>query len=509
MLVPFSRYALPARFRNLTAVAFLIVVCSAPRSERVWAASPVESLQDAVVKVAEQLKPSVVNIRSEQVRKRAPENFGDMFPNFPFDMVPPQTPPRAPGRKERGESLGTGIVVREDGYILTNNHVVKDATDVKVVFDAGSDQPEEVSAKIVATDAEVDIAILKIERKGLTPVELGDSAALKVGSFVVAIGSPFRFEHTVTFGVVSAKGRHLTDESMGLSLQDYIQTDASINRGNSGGPLVDINGKVVGINTAIYTPTGGNIGIGFAVPIDAVKRILPHLIKGEKIERGWLGIKFGALSKDKAEIWGITQGFEVSGFTDGSPAEKAGMQEGDILVEMDGQKLTSSEQLRAMVAGSDPGKKMKAKVLRIENDKVQEKDLEIILGERPSEGNTQESGKNPSLLGLSVQAATPENLKRWGLPENAKGVIVAEVDEEGPAADAEINRGELITTIIRDRNNIRTIRNVGDYNQALEGVKPGNKVLIRLQNREGDVRTAILTAREPGKEERRDEDKER
>lgn len=467
------------------------------------AASAVESLQEALIKVAEQLKPSVVNISSEQVikQRRGQGDPEDFFKNFPFGEQFPFTPPRppGPGGRDKETSLGTGIVVREDGYILTNNHVVRDATTVKVVFDDGSDQPESVAAKVIGTDPEADIAVLKIAKQGLKAVEFGDSEALKVGSLVIAIGSPYRFEHTVTFGVVSAKGRHLVDESRSLSLQDYIQTDASINRGNSGGPLVDINGKVVGINSAIWTPTGGNIGIGFAVPINTVKSILPKLIKGEKIERGWLGIQFRPLSKDTAEFLGVPQGFEVSEVLQGSPSEKAGIQKGDIIVEFDGKKLTSSEQLRSAVAALQPGKTIKVKVLRTENDKVQEKEISIALGTRPGGGAEPANPEMASLLGLSVQEATPENLRRFGHPDNTKGVLVTEVEPGSAADDAEITPGDLVIALARDKNRIQTVRTVKDYNQMVENLKEGDRIFIRLQNAEGLIRTQLLVARKAEK----------
>ncbi|NCO32712.1 MAG: hypothetical protein AUJ92_08710 [Armatimonadetes bacterium CG2_30_59_28] len=490
-----------SRFTFAIALSFL----AAPWAYSVataQAASPVEILQQSVIDVAEKLKPSVVNIRAEQ--KAAPRdtrNFEEFFKNFPFgDMVPPF---RMPPPQEKAESLGTGVIIREDGHIVTNFHVVDGASSVKVVFDAGSDQPEEVAAKIVGTDSEADIAVLKIEKKGLNAAKLGDSDTLKVGSFVIAIGSPFRFEQTVTFGVISAKGRHLIDETVGsLTLQDYIQTDAAINRGNSGGPLVDIRGNVVGINTAIWSPTGGNIGIGFAVPINSIKAILPQLIKGEKVERGFLGIEFGPLTREKADFWGVSNGFVVSKVMPGGPSEAAGLKEGDVIVGLNGKPLQSSEELRAIVAGMFPGTSLTVKVLRVVDEKIQEKEIKVTLGQRPSKESMGEpAGTTQSLLGMSVQEASAENLKQWGLPENSVGVIVSAVNDDGPAAKAEVAPGDLVIEIRRrDPIRIARVRSMEEYNRAIVDMKAGDKVMLRVTNRTNRTRYAVITAEEPKKD---------
>jgi len=466
------------------------------------AGTAVEALQQTIIEVVEKLKPSVVNIRAEQKIKRSSrDDFEEFFKNFPFGDIMPyfRTPPT-----EKAESFGTGVIIQSDGYIVTNFHVVDGATSVKVVFADGSDQSEETPAKIVGTDSESDIALLKIEKTGLPAAELGDSDALKVGSFVIAIGSPFQFEQTVTFGVVSAKGRHLLDEAEGyLTLQDYIQTDAAINRGNSGGPLVDINGKVVGINTAIWSPTGGNIGIGFAVPINSVKAILPQLMKGEKVERGFLGIEFRPLSREKAEFWGVRNGFEVAKVLPGGPAEAAGLKEGDVIVALDGKPVQSSDEFRTKVAGLRPGTSVTVKVLRVVDEKIQEKEIKVTLGQRPAKGTPAEPARTKSLLGMAVQEASPENLRRWGLPENSVGVIVTAVDEDGPAAKADVSPGDLITEIYRkDPTRIFRIRSINDFNRATANVKPGDKVMMRLTDRLGRSRYVIITAEEPAKDEK-------
>lgn len=477
---------------------FAITVAGAP----LLAENAAESLQNIFSSVAEKVIPSVVNITSESKVKNQPGMFTWPFDEeFPFPF-PFREKPEAPGGPRKAYSLGTGTVIRADGYIVTNNHVVKDGTSLKVIFKAEADQPDEVKATVVGSDPEADIAVLKVNRTGLQPVELGDSDAIKVGAWVIAIGSPYQFTHSVTVGVVSAKGRHLLDQSNRSTLQDYIQTDASINRGNSGGPLVDIHGKVIGISTAIFTPTGGNIGIGFAVPINTVKEILPQLIEGVKIQRGWLGIEYQPISKEMAKAYGITTGYFVSYVVPDTPAEKGGIKAGDVIVEFDGRKLSSSEEFRRMVASLQPGKTVAVKVLRDEEDKINPLTLNIKLGERPTEGVGAGPAEGQSGLGLKVEDMTPAKAKMWGFEKEIRGALITDVETGSPADDGDVIPGLVVTAVkvAGKEGGWKTVTSAREFVEAIKGVKTGDTVFLRTQDKTGHLRPFTLTVTEAKKE---------
>ena len=348
--------------------------------------------------LAEAASPSVVNINTVKVIKgrgmpHVPFGPHDPFRDF-FDRFFEGQPPK----NFRQKSLGTGFIIDKDGYILTNNHVVENTDEIRVkLHDKG-----EYDAEIVGRDPKTDLALIKIEAdRDLTPMKLGDSEKLRVGDWVVAIGNPYGLGNTVTAGIVSAKYRQI-----GAGAYDnFIQTDAPINPGNSGGPLLDTQGNVVGINTAIYSRSGGNVGIGFAIPVNMAKDLLPQLKKG-KVVRGWLGVMIQKITtelKDKLKLDEKT-GALVADVTDGGPAEKAGLKRGDVIIEFDGNEVEESDDLPYMVASTPVGKKVDVKVVR----KGKETTIEVEIGEMAEDEVAKASGETKFELGLSVENITAE-----------------------------------------------------------------------------------------------------
>jgi serine protease Do len=367
--------------------------------------------------------------------------------------------------KQRG--LGTGFIIDKEGFILTNNHVVEDADEIKVkiVDDA------EYSAKVVGRDPKTDLALIKIDPKSpLTPLPLGDSDRLEVGDWVVAIGNPFGLGNTVTAGIVSAKYRQL-----GAGAYDnFIQTDASINPGNSGGPLLNTAGEVIGINSAIFSQSGGSIGIGFAIPVNMAKDLLPQLKKG-KVIRGWLGVMIQKITpelKDKLKLKD-DRGALVADVTAGGPSDKAGIKRGDVIVSFDGKEVKESNDLPYMVASTPVGKVLTVEVLR----SGERKSLQVKIGELEEEkeaGEVGEPGIEPD-LGMQVEQITPEIARYFGLSETS-GVVVVQVADNSPAADAGVRPGDVILEI--DQTHVRDLR---QFNQKLKDYKPGDTILLLVK----------------------------
>jgi serine protease Do len=385
-----------------------------------------------------EVSPAVVNISTTQVMKlnrprmRNPfgqqDPFDDFFNNF-FGRTP---------KEQKRKSLGSGFIVSPDGYILTNNHVVEKADEVTVTLL----DKEEFKAKVVGTDPKIDIALIKIDaKKKLTYVALGESDKLDIGEWVVAIGNPFGLGHTVTAGIVSAKGRIIGSGPY----DDFIQTDASINPGNSGGPLFNLKGEVVGINTAIVQ---GGQGIGFATPIQLAKSVLDQLRDKGKVTRGWLGVYIQRLTPEAAENLGIAgrHGALVSDVTSGAPAEKAGIRSGDVIVAFNGKEIRDEHDLPQAVASTKPGKTVDVRLLR----EGKAMTIAVTIAEmeggpgKPA-GGGQDLSKN---FGLTVQDITPEIAQRIGT-ENTKGVVVTGVADGSPAEDAGFTEGDIIRQVNR------------------------------------------------------------
>jgi serine protease Do len=432
------------------------------------------NLSSSFKQVARALKPSVVSIssikrvevRQPTIRRRFGNNqipddfrqfFGDdFFDRFFFEMPEPRR-----GFQQQG--LGTGVIVRDDGYIVTNNHVVADADEVKVTL---SDK-RQFTAKIVGTDKATDVAVLKIEGSNLKAARWGDSSALEVGDWVLAIGSPFGLEQTVTAGIVSAKGR----ANVGITdYEDFIQTDAAINPGNSGGPLVNLRGQVVGINTAIASRNGGNMGVGFAIPSDMAQSVMNKLIDYGEVERGYIGAGIQDLTADLANSFGYqgTEGVLVGDVVADGPAAKAGLQSGDIIVELDGKPMRSSSQLRNTVAGTAAGTNAKLRVFRNGEYEM----LEVQIGQLEASAQVaSHDGAADSDLGVTVKTLMPEMARQLGYEESTQGVVVTEVDPASPAASVQLRPRDVITSVngieVEDARGFRSALDQADLKRGI------------------------------------------
>jgi serine protease Do len=430
------------------------------------------------VALAKKMKPMVVNISTTQVGEaRGQQEFGSPFgEDDPFNDFWKRffggPMPRGP---QRQRSLGSGFVIDADGSILTNNHVVENAQ--KIVVKLSDDQ--EYEAKVVGRDPKTDIAVIKINSKiGLTAASLGDSDKLEVGEWVMAIGNPFGLDSTVTSGIVSAKGRHIGQGPY----DNFIQTDASINPGNSGGPLLNLRGEVVGINTAIFSRSGGNIGIGFAIPINLVKELLPQLRGKGKVTRGYLGVLIQKVTPEIAESLGIDKprGALVANVSKDGPAEKAGVKVGDVIVEFDGKEIRESGDLPIVVARTPIDRKVRMKVLRDKKDLQ----LTVTVGELKDE-EVVASAPEKGELGMTVQKLTPQMAESLGL-ERAEGVVVSAVDPGSAADEAGIRRGDVILEIDR-----KPVRGIDDYKKAVAGARKGKGILFLVRRGESTLFLAL------------------
>src|SRR5437899_234249 len=339
------------------------------------------------VALAQALKPAVVNVSMKRAAQATPEALDPFFQQF-FGRVPP--------RVQRG--LGSGFVINADGYVVTNNHVVDGATEIRVKLADG----RELAGRVVGRDPRTDLALLKVDAHGLPTIPLGDSAALKVGEPVMAIGNPFGLEQTVTTGIVSATGRVIGEGPY----DDFIQTDASINPGNSGGPPINARGQAVGINTAIVSRSGGSVGIGFAIPVNVAKPIVSQLAQTGRVERGWLGVSIQPMTPELAKSFGLpsAQGALVASVVDGSPAQKAGLKRGDVITEFNGRKVARSEELPRVVGETSIGRDVPVTVLR--DGKSVTLTAKIAQLEEPERKVAAQSGGERPALGLSVESVT-------------------------------------------------------------------------------------------------------
>lgn len=441
-----------------------------------------EALSAAFVKVAKEVNPSVVNVSTKStIKSPRRSNQDDLWYRSPFhDFFGDEFFRRffeEPQERTR-MSLGSGVIIGENGHILTNNHVVAGADEITVTL---SDK-REFEAKLVGTDKDTDVAVIKIDAKNLPVVRLGDSDKLQVGEWVLAIGNPFRLSHTVTAGIVSATGRANVNLA---TYEDFIQTDAAINPGNSGGPLVNIKGEVIGINTAIATAGGlpGNVGVGFAIPINMALDVKEQLINKGQVVRGWLGVQLQDVTKDLAEKYGLKEPKGVIISLTGGPARKAGLEPGDLITEFNDEPVIDGAHLKNLVAAVKPGETVKIKAIR----SGKEKEFEVKLGERTDEALAELTGEEMApteeeeWLGITVQELTDELAQRLGY-EGQQGVLVTEVDPGGPAAKVEDppKRGDLIQEIEK-----KEIKDIDDYRQATEAVKDQKRVLIRLRRSSG------------------------
>ena len=443
-----------------------------------WAV-PVGAQPPDFVSLAEQLKPSVVNIgTAKTVKPRAPlyrspgiPGGGDPFEEF-FERFFREAPEAT--RKQR--SLGSGFIISEDGYILTNDHVVDGADEIKVTLSDG----REYTGEIRGLDPKLDLALIKIEAGENLPVaNLGESDNIKVGEWVMAIGNPFGLEQTVTVGIVSAKGRVIGAGPY----DDFIQTDASINPGNSGGPLFNVKGEVVGINTAIVA---GGQGIGFAIPVNMAKQIIPQLRDEGHVTRGWLGVTVQALNEELAKSFGLdnTRGALVNEIVKDSPAEKAGLQRGDILLEFDGQLIAELNDLPRLVAATSVDKTVKIKIFRDGKERI----VKVTIG-KMKEGEqaiAAESEEGGGALGLTAANVTPELAERFALG-GGEGILITRIDPEGPAAEANLRVGDLI--VEADGQEVKSVKEF----EGIVGKMSAGKVLRLLIQRKSTLLYTTIT----------------
>ncbi len=425
-------------------------------------ASPAE-LSRAFIGVAKQVKPAVVNIDVVEKAKRPARNEFEGMPQIPGFPPFGQPEPRA----RRGS--GSGVIISADGYILTNNHVAGDADEIKVKLADG----RELKARRIGADPETDLALIKVDAQNLPFAGLGDSSKLEQGEWVIALGSPFGLEQTMTAGIVSATSRDLNSGPY----DNYIQTDASINPGNSGGPLVNMSGEVVGINTLIFSRTGGNVGIGFAVPSNLAKKVYQQLLKNGKVSRGYLGVSLQPLTSAVAKSLGHEgiEGALVGDLTADSPAAKAGLRSGDVIVEFDGQPVKSPKQLTELVGDAAVGKAAKVKFIR--DGRAQT--ATITLAERPgrqvaeSRETDEQSGTK---LGITVATVTDEMARQMKL-KIASGAVIEQVQPGSPAAEANLRRGDVIHRINRTE------------------VKTADALIAELRSLKGDREIALQIER--------------
>ncbi|HWN94947.1 MAG TPA: DegQ family serine endoprotease, partial [Methylomirabilota bacterium] len=443
--------------------------------------------------VVKRVAPSVVTIFSTKIVRQSLGTSPFNDPLFRRFFGPPEEEeegtvpglgPRnrnrrdVPGspREQKQQSLGSGVIVSADGYILSNNHVVEGADEVKIAL-SGSD--DEYIAKVIGTDPQTDISVLKIEAENLQPVTMTDSDHLQVGDVVLAVGNPFGVGQTVTMGIVSATGRG----RFGIvDYEDFIQTDAAINRGNSGGALVDAEGRLVGINTAIISPTGGSIGIGFAIPINMVRHVMDSIVHEGKVTRGYLGIQLHPeISQSMAKAFGLKErgGALVDDVMPNSPAGKAGFQPGDVITEFNGRRVPDSRQLRLWVSQTPPNTKVNLKVIR----DGKEQKIAATLGELPKQripglpDTTEEQSQNNSeaLDGVEVTDLDARTRRQAGIPQSVQGALVTAVEPSSTAAEAGLRQGDVILEINR-----RKVRNAQEAIDMSARLKNDQSILLRV-----------------------------
>ena len=435
--------------------------------------------------LAEKQGPSVVNISVTQVVQgngnpfagfQDDEQFNELFRRFGLP-VPGAPRGQVPQQEFKSQSLGSGFIISSDGYVLTNAHVINAADEVIVKL---SDK-REFKAKIIGSDRRTDVALLKIDASGLPKVSIGDPNQLKVGEWVAAIGSPFGLENTMTAGIVSAKGRALPQENF----VPFIQTDVAINPGNSGGPLFNLKGEVVGINSQIYSRSGGSMGLSFAIPIDVAMDVSNQLKSGGKIARGWLGVSIQEITKDLADSFGMknTNGALVAGVEKSGPADKGGLVAGDVILKFDGKAINSSSDLPRAVGGLKPGKSVNVEVLR----KGATKTLSVVVAEAPNDkddvSSPSKGATKPEVnrIGLILNELTPQQKKKLN---GKNGLLVT--DSQGASALAGVRRGDIVLGI-----NNAEVATVEQFNKTLSGISNGKTVAVLVLRGESTLYVPI------------------
>jgi serine protease Do len=497
-----SRLLSLARRAAASGLTALLIV--APAALVSWPAAS-RPAPDSFADLAEKLLPSVVNISTTQTLKsdRGREHAGPEIPQFPpgspfeeffrdfFDHGMPRSGrPEAQTRKTT--SLGSGFIIDPAGYVVTNNHVIADADEITVKLHDDTD----LKAELVGRDTKTDIAVLKVKTdKPLSAVTWGDSDTARVGDWVLAIGNPFGLGGTVTAGILSARQRDINSGPY----DDFLQTDASINRGNSGGPMFNMDGRVIGINTAIFSPSGGSIGIGFAIPSSIAKEVVAEL-QGESdhtVHRGWLGVRIQAVTDEIAESLGLdkARGALIASVSDNGPAQAAGIQAGDVVVSFDGRSVTDMKRLPRLVAETPVDKTVPVAVWRkrgettvqVKIGRLEESDQQASTQESPKRGGKEPAG-TVKTLGLTLSSVTPELKEKYSLAEDSKGVVVVEVAKDSPAAAKGVRPGDMIMEAAQEE-----VKSPGEVSSRIdEAKKSGRKSILLLVERQGDLRFIAL-----------------
>jgi serine protease Do len=420
--------------------------------------------------IAKRATPAVVAVKVEKTITQNMQTF-----NSPFDdeffrrFFGPQFSPRSQPRSEKREGQGSGFIISEDGYILTNNHVVADVDKITVVLKDG----RKLDAKVIGTDDKSEVALIKVDAKDLPMVELGDSDELEVGEWVIAVGNPFGLSETVTVGVVSAKGRQIGITDGGY--EDFIQTDAAINPGNSGGPLLNVDGKVIGINTAIISQSGGYMGVGLAIPINMAKQIKDQLMTTGKVERGYIGVTMNpeGLTPELAESFGLdkSSGVLVTEVEPDSPADKAGLKQGDVILKMNGKETRSNEALRNTVSLMAPGTKIKLTVFR----DGKEKEITVEVGSLSKSKFAMDMSDIGKKLGLAAVPINSDAARQFNV-KGDQGLVVVEVTPDSPADSVGIEPGMIILSV-----NQIPVNTVAEFNKAMEESAKTQKAVLLVK----------------------------
>jgi serine protease Do len=485
--------------RALTSLALLLPLARDLQAQDLQASEPqasapqleeslrfAQSLSLAFENVASIITPSVVNIKavskpkkkSEASQSRARDPFFEQFREFFGDDFVERFggPQQAPGRPD-AQNAGTGVIVSSDGRILTNNHVVEGADEITVQLADG----RTFKAKKVGSDPRSDLAVIKIKATGLTPAKLGSSDTLKIGEWVVAAGNPFGLDNSITAGIVSAKGRSILGSGQ---YEDFIQTDAAINPGNSGGPLVNLRGEVIGINTAIFSRSGGYMGIGFAIPVNMAKHVMESLIDSGKVVRGWLGVAIQPVTEEAARSFGYksTDGALVGGVEDGTPAGKAGIRQGDIITQIDDLQIKNVNQLRNHIAALKPGTSVRIKLFRngdTESVKVKIGELPAEFSNMPPEASEPDSGSTLD-MGISVEPLTEQLAKKLGSKKRS-GVVINGIKPGSAAESAGLRPGDVVISV-----NNQKIESVPELEEALKDadLKKGARLVVETRGME-------------------------
>lgn len=456
------------------------------------APAAVADFETAFTQVTEAVNPTVVQIRAQRVVER---DMRSPFEGTPFEDFF-RRGPGGGGEPEPRQGLGSGVIIRSDGYIVTNNHVVDGADEVSVLMQGN----EEYEAEIVGTDEFSDLAVLRIEESGLPAVSFGSNDNVRAGQWVLAFGSPLSadLENTVTAGIVSAVGRVSTSTSQINLASELIQTDAAINPGNSGGPLVNLQGELIGINSAIYSRSGGYQGIGFAIPVDVARNVTSQLIEQGEVQRGYLGVRFDRVPETLAGALNVPRGAaQITRVEDDTPAEAAGLQQGDIVVAVEGRELNNFNQLRTIVSNKRPGEVVEMRVVDQDGDErtvsvtLTARDEDLIAQGPSNDGGTEEEDSMES-LGLTLQTVTPNMLRQLGI-ENAEryqGLMIADIDRTSEAfQDAGLRPRDIIVEVARER-----VRDREAFMAVYGDLPSGENFLVRVVRMQGQEPSSFVTA---------------